>query len=169
MNKKTIGIIGIIVLVIVLIVGATIKPKEKDNPTTSGTDILTNAQIESQNVKEDEQKEFSNINVSDYMNMYNGEEKTLVLVARPTCGYCQIAEPILHNIAYKYDININYLNTDDFSEEDSSIFVNSNEKLKGFGTPMLLVVNNGNINDMVDGLTDTTHYIEFLKKNEIIK
>ena len=34
---------------------------------------------------------------------------------------------------------------------------------------MLLVVNNGNINDIVDGLTDTTHYIEFLKKNEIIK
>lgn len=169
MNKKTIGIIGIVLLVIVLIVGATIKPKEKDNTTTNGADILTNAQIESQNVKEDEQKEFSNINISEYLNMYNGEEKALVLVARPTCGYCQIAEPILHNIAYKYDININYLNTDDFSEEDFSEFENSNEKLKGFGTPMLLVVNNGNINDTVDGLTDTTHYIEFLKKNEIIK
>lgn len=170
MKKKTIGIIGVVALVIILLIGATIKPKEKDNSLSNSGDILTNAQIESQNVKENEQKEFTEISVSDYMNIYNGGEKALVLVARPTCGYCQIAEPILHNIAYKYDININYLNTDNFSEEDSSTFVNSNTQFaEGFGTPMLLVVSNSNINDIVDGLTDTAHYVEFLKKNGIIE
>ena len=149
MNKKTIGIIGIVLLVIVLIVGATIKPKEKDNTTTNGADILTNAQIESQNVKEDEQKE------TDVVALFEQEQEERAIIS-----YKELLE--------KKDELIQ-MTTDDFSEEDFSVFENSNEKLKGFGTPMLLVVNNGNINDTVDGLTDTTHYIEFLKKNEIIK
>lgn len=166
MNKKVFGIIGVILIIVLLIASCSLSPKEESDTT----DTLTIATKEAASIKEEEKKEFTNINIDEYINAYNGEEKTLVLVARPTCHYCQIVEPILHNIAYKYSININYLDTDDFQEDDFQKFIESNEYFsEGFGTPMLLVVSNGTINDMVDGVTDTKHYIEFLKEYKFIK
>lgn len=168
MNKKLLGIIGIILLVILLIVSCSINTNDKASINDTGA-VLENATIEAAEVKENEKKEFTEVSVDEYLNIYNGEQRTLVLVARPTCHYCQIAEPILHNIAYKYDININYLNTDNFQGEDKQKFIGSNELFSnGFGTPMLLIISNGKINDMIDGVTDTKHYVEFLKENKFI-
>jgi thiol-disulfide isomerase/thioredoxin len=169
MNKKTFGIIGVVVLIILLIICCSIKPNTKET-TDSTEDIIEKVTRESQEVKEKEKKEFTEINVEEYLNKYNDEEKSLVLVARPTCHYCQIAEPIIHNIAYKYDLTINYLNTDNFKDDDSQRFIQSDEFFSnGFGTPMLLIVSNGKIDDMVDGVTDTKHYEEFLKNNSFIE
>lgn len=170
MNKKVFGIIGVILIVLLLLISSSVT---KDKETSSSDDIQTiisNAQEESENVKENEQKEFIDISIDDYLNKYNGEESSLVLIGRPTCHYCQIAEPILHNIAYKYNIDINYLNTDNFQDGDGQKLVESDSFFtNGFGTPLLLVVSNGSINDKQDGLTDTNHYIKFLKKNGYIK
>lgn len=168
MNKKIFGIIGIVTLIVLFIISCSINlnGNKKDN----SEDILENAINESVIVKETEQKEFTEINVDEYINKYNKEERSIVLIARPGCQYCQIAEPILHNIAYKYDLNINYLNTDNFQGEDSKKFIESNNSFSnGFGTPMLLIVSNSRIDDMIDGVTDTRHYIEFLKENRFIK
>ena len=168
MNKKTLGIIGIIGIIVLIIISCSINPGDKT--TNDSNNTLENATIEAANIKENEQKEFTEINVDEYLNKYNGNEKTLVLIARPTCHYCQIAEPIIHNLAYKYDLTINYLNTDNFYDDDKQKFMESDEFFEnGFGTPMLLIVSEGKINDMVDGVTDTSNYIEFLKRNKFIK
>lgn len=168
MNKKTLGIIGIIGIIVLIIISCSINPGDKT--TNDSNNTLENATIEAANIKENEQKEFTEINVDEYLNKYNGNEKTLVLIARPTCHYCQIAEPIIHNLAYKYDLTINYLNTDTFYDDDKQKFMESDEFFEnGFGTPMLLIVSEGKINDMVDGVTDTSNYIEFLKRNKFIK
>lgn len=169
MNKKTFGIIGIVLVVILLLVSCSIKSDKEEKSSDDIQTIINNAQKESRNVKEEEQKEFTEINVDEYLNKYNGEEKSIVLIGRPTCHYCQIAEPIIHNIAYKYDLNIFYLNTDNFQDGDSEKLVNSDSFFSsGFGTPLLLVLSNGSINSKVDGLTDTNHYVEFFKSNGFI-
>lgn len=170
MNKKWLGITGVVVLVIgLIIISSFITPNKGESSTENIKEIIYNAQEESEKVKEEEQKEFIEINIDEYLNKYNGEEKTLVLIGRPTCHYCQIAEPILHNIAYNYDITINYLNTDNFQNDDGRKLVESDQFFsEGFGTPLLLVVSNGNINDKINGLTDTKHYKEFLKENGYI-
>ena len=169
MNKKVFGIIGVILIVLLLLISSSVT---KDKETSLSDDIQTiisNAQKESENVKEDEKKDFIEINIDDYLNKYNGEESSLVLIGRPTCHYCQIAEPILHNVAYKYNIDINYLNTDNFQDGDSQKLVESDQFFtNGFGTPLLLVVGNGSIKDKQDGLTDTNHYVNFLKENGFI-
>ncbi|MBQ9018716.1 MAG: thioredoxin family protein [Bacilli bacterium] len=170
MNKKIFGIIGIALIFILLIISASVKNDTKESLSNNPQEIIQNAQEESQNVKDSEKKDFISINIDDYLNKYISEEKSLVLIARPTCHYCQIAEPILHNIAYKYDLDINYLNTDEFENGDSQKLIESDSFFEnGFGTPLLLVVGNNKINDKVDGLTDTKHYITFLKNNEFIK
>ena len=170
MNKKTIGIIGLVVLIaVVLIISISINPEKKiysDDPEI----IIANATEEVSEIKSNEKKEFIEINVDEYIEMYNGEEKRIVLVGRPTCQYCQIAAPILQNIAYKYNIDIYYLNTDNFKDGDDQKFIESDEAWKdGFSTPTLMVVNNGKIHDLVNSLKDTMHYIEFMKNNGYIK
>lgn len=164
--------IGLIALGVILLVVSSFINTDKKITTSDSEDantILANATKESKAVKETETKEFTNIDVNTYLEYYNGSEYKLVILARPTCQYCQIAEPILHNIAYEYNLEMYYLNTDDFSGEDQNNFIASNEEFSaGYGTPMLLVVGNGTIKNQVDGLTDRTHYIAFLQVNEFI-
>lgn len=169
-NKGILITISIIIVLLLLIISFNIEEKNSSkNNTSSEGNVLENAQKESTQVSESEKKEFKQINVDDYLNYYSNEDNVLILIARPTCSYCQIAEPILQQIAYENNIDINYLNTDNFSEDDYNKFIESNEMFtEGFGTPILLVVSNSQIVDNVDGLTDKTHYEEFLKKYKFI-
>lgn len=172
-NNKILIILGIVLALILIIicsiVGTDSNNTKTDKATEDGQTIVTNAQKESEAVKDDEKKEFTQINVDKYLEYYAGEENKIVLVARPTCHYCQIAEPILQNISFKYNIEINYLNTDEFSDDDQTKFINSDDTFKdGFGTPFLLIVSNDKIVSSVNGLTDEAHYISFFKTNGFI-
>lgn len=173
-NKEILIVIGVILVALILVFalgsGDKSKPKTSTDDTQEVNSILANAEKESSSVKENETKDFSSISVSDLVDLYGGEESKIVLIARPTCHYCQIAEPILHNIAYKYDLDINYLNTDEFTEEDEKTFEGIDELFsQGIGTPLLLIVGDGKIINTVDGLTDTSHYVSFFKDNGFIK
>lgn len=172
-NNKILVILGIVLAVILIIicsmVGTDSNNTKTDKVVEDGQTIVTNAQKESEAVKDDEKKEFTQINVDKYLEYYAGEENKIILVARPTCHYCQIAEPILQNISFKYNIEINYLNTDEFSDDDQTKFINSDDTFKdGFGTPFLLIVSNNKIVSSVNGLTDEDHYISFFKTNGFI-
>ena len=166
------GLIGILALLLIAVIvsaliGTKSDTKEVSNDSNS---ILDNAQAESAAVKDNEKGEFTQIDMNQYMEMYNGSEKKIVLIARPTCGYCQIAEPIIQNLIYKYNLPINYLNTDNFGENDEQTLISSNEFFEsGLGTPTLLVISGGEIHDSVDGLTDAEHYEEFFKTNGYIE
>lgn len=172
-NNKILVILGIVLAAILIIicsmVGTDSNNTKTDKVMEDGQTIVTNAQKESEAVKDEEKKEFTQINVDKYLEYYAGEENKIILVARPTCHYCQIAEPILQNISFKYNIEINYLNTDEFSDDDQTKFVNSDDTFKdGFGTPFLLIVSNNKIVSSVNGLTDEDHYISFFKTNGFI-
>ena len=172
-NNKAIIIITVILLVI--LVGAVIllgrdgsSAKLSDDPE----EVMNNLQMESAAVADDEKGEFgAQINLEQYLELYNKEgEYSAVLVARPTCGYCELVTPVIQKIIKDYSIYISYLNTDDFSEDDMGNFIRSDALFEeGFGTPMLLVVGNEEILDSIDGATDTAHYIDFLKKYKFIK
>ena len=178
MNQKGkyLGIILVIIIIVLLLVATTVgsnnnsKNQTPEEASENVDKILSNAQQESQKVTDEEKKEFPQINMDTYLEYYSGEEMKIVLLARPTCTYCQIAEPIIQKIAKDYNLNIDYLNTDEFSEDDQQRLMNSDEFFKeGYGTPVLLIVGQNKIIDKVDGLTDTAHYIDFFKKYEFIK
>lgn len=148
---------------------------ESDNSNSSTTssssasDMTSRAQEESANVPDDEQKDFNDIDIDEYLDLYDGSEDSIVLFSRPTCGFCQIAEPILHHIAYQYKLTINHVNTDEMSSSDETKLVESDDYFSdGFGTPLLVVVSNGEIVDMVSGLVDTENYVKFFTKHGFI-
>ena len=109
------GLIGILtLLVVVIVISCFVKVKPQTGELSNDGDVIfENAQKESSAVADAEKGDFVQIDINQYMEMYNGTEKQLVLIARPTCTYCQIAEPIIQNIIYKYNVTVNYLNTDD--------------------------------------------------------
>ena len=170
-NKEVFIIIGFIIVLLILafVFGKNDNSKSTKQQVEEANSILERAQKESEAVKEEEKKELKEITVDEYLDIYSGEENKIVLVARPTCHYCQIAEPIIQKLAKEYDLEINYLNTDNFQDDDEDKFVSSNEKFSnGFGTPILLSVGNSTIVDSVDGLTDTQRFKEFFEKNGYI-
>lgn len=156
------------VLFVVLIIACCVGGEKNNSSTSTNLSedsevIMNNLQTESESVKESEMGDFKDeINVDKYLELIDGNSKSFILVARPTCSYCQLVEPIIKKLIKDKDLTVYYLNTDDFSDDDTANFISSNEEWsEGFGTPMLLVVGNGKILDMVDQATDTAHYNEF--------
>ena len=171
--KKLLPVIGIGVAGILIVICCFVGEKESNKETFKLTDdvnqILTNAQKESSQINDEDEKDFESIDIDKYLEYYNGSEEKIIFIGRPTCSYCQVAEPIVKKINKDYDLTIYYLNTDDFVGDDEATFVTSDEFLKdGYGTPMLFIVSNGSIVDKVDGLSDTAHYLDFFKKNNFI-
>ncbi len=174
----TVGIILFCLLCFLVSVSASDnndKYSESSSTTSSSSDTSTGnsvteiAQEEANNISDDEKKDFNDIDVDEYLDMYDGDEDSIVLLSRPTCGYCQIAEPILHHIAYEYDLTINHINTDEMDGDDQNNLIDSDEFFSdGFGTPLLLIVSNGEIKDMVNGLVTTDSYVEFFTNNGFI-
>ena len=147
------------------------KREETETTSTDVNSVVANAQKESAEIKDSEMDELDEIDVDEYLEMYSdSDELELVYVARPTCSYCQIAEPIVRKLDKDYDLDINYLNTDEFKGNDQNDFIKSDDLFaEGFGTPMLLLVGKDSIVDYVDGLSDTAGYKDFFKKNDLIK
>lgn len=175
MKENKIWIIGGIILVIILlVVSCNIASDNEDdgenkNFSAEVQQIIENAEKESAAVKEEEKGEFTYISVAEYLELYAADTKSLVLLARPTCGYCEVAEPIIRKLIKVYGLDIKYLNTDEFTAETQAQFVASDELFhEGFGTPLLLLVGNNEISDIVDGLTDNAHYMQFLQDNGFI-
>ena len=161
-----IGILAVGLLIATMFIGEKeVESIYSDDPNV----IIENAERESASITDDEMKALINISMDEYLTLYAGSENSIVFVARPTCPYCEITEPIIRKIAKDYNIKINYLNTDEFSEDDRANFVRHNEMFsEGYGTPVILVVSNNQIVTYFEGLTDTAHFIEFFKANNII-
>ncbi len=167
-KKITVGII-ISLVVIVFLASFLGSPKTNVTETTGDYDILTQAKTDASVVDEDARAEFKEISLDEYFELYNSSEESLVFIGSSSCGYSAIAEPIVSGIAYEEKLDIYYLNVYEFSQEEGKRFISSNQKLEDFGTPMLLLVGNESIKDLVDQLTDKRHYLEFLKNNNLIK
>lgn len=166
-----VAIIALVFLVCVVSFAVSNSNSEKYSKSTSSNDlgseedILQVATKEAGEVKDEERVAPNEISADDYLNLYNGSDNKLVLFASPTCSYCKIATPILENLIYQYKVEINYLNTNDLSEEDRKKIIESDDYFSsGFGTPLILVVKEGKIVDQIDGLVTRDSYMSFFKE-----
>ncbi len=172
---KGIGItVGIILLLVICFFASTTnteKYSEADSSSNLSDEELYEVAVKNASEVSDEERVSPHeISVDEYVDLYKSDKKSLVLFSRPTCQYCQIATPILENIIYKYKVEINYINTDELSDDDNASLVSSDEYFsEGYGTPLLLVVGNGEIIDKIEGLTTKDNYISFFKEYEFME
>lgn len=145
------------------------KSTELDSKAQEAGELALDAQTEAAAISDDEKKEFNQISVEEYLNLKEGKKASIIYIARPTCTYCTYSTPILQNIAYQYDLTINYINTDEVSDAESIDIINSDDYFSdGVSTPTVLIVKNDKIIDVYEGLTTKAEYVSFFKENGMI-
>ena len=136
---KIVGIVFVCLLVLFLTIGVS-----KIDKKSSSSD---NKKTEDTESSDDELSAagFNKVSLDEYLSLIKKDEKSIVLIARPTCAYCQKFTPILKQAMEDMKLTINYIDTDTLSEDDWSKFTDSLDYLKNneWGTPTVLIVQNG--------------------------
>lgn len=111
------------------------------------------------------------ISYDEYEELLESEDAEVLVIGQTTCSYCIKAKPILNQIVVDEDVEINYLNITDLSEEDINEFSTSLEYLEtnDWGTPLTLIVSEGEIIDAANGLLDYEGYVKLFKENGILE
>lgn len=172
-NIEKIKSATIVVLVLIIVFGASYFASElqecdgSKSTTASSTDSTTSST--NSDISEEEQGDLKEIDIDEYLDLKEGSEASIIYIARPTCHYCQEMEPIVRNIVYEYDVEVNYLNTDELDDEGQAKLIESDDYFsEGYGTPLLLVVQDDEIVDILEGLSEKDATVEFLRDNGFI-
>lgn len=127
--------------------------------------------IENGFVDEDEDTILDYINYDDYEKLLKSKDKEIVVISQTSCTYCIKSKPILSKISSEYDLDINVLEVNTIDEEDSEKFSKSLSYFEeeNWGTPLMLIIKNGNVIADANGLLDYDGYISLFKDNGLIK
>lgn len=153
--KKVLKITGIILLVILIIgVAVGITYMKGDESTLNETVTLETAG-------------FNELSLDEYLTLIEKDEKSIILVARPTCSFCEKFSPILKQAKDDMNLTINYIDTDKFSSEDWTTFQSSLAYLNSeeWGTPLVLIVQNKEVIAENNGYVELDEIKSFFKIN----
>lgn len=169
-NKKQTAILFAIVGLVITI--ALLIPYTTDNDESGKSDVVDVGVLscDNDNPNSEHDTTLSKISCEDYNNIINGNEKQLVLYARPTCGYCNKFVPVLEEIVSEYNVKLNYFDIDILSEAETQEFYSSSPLMSGseFGTPTLAIIKNGKIEAYSIGYKEKDAAVEWLEGNGII-
>ena len=113
----------------------------------------------------------NHVDYSGYKKVVKSEDAKILVLGQTTCGHCARVKPILSKISKDKNITINYLDLTKLSQEER-------EKLSKYlpfldeiewGTPLTLIVKNGEVLDSVNGALDYDGYVKLFKNNDLIK
>ena len=149
----------LIALVVVLLIVAAIVTGNKD----SKVDIELPVALEGD-------AGFNEITYSNYLEKIDSNEPFLVVIVKDGCGYCEMYEPILKEVADEYNLPINYINLTNLSEEEYNDLAQSNAYLKKnqWGTPTTLFMLGDSVIDSIGGYVDKDKFVDFVKENFVV-
>lgn len=115
------------------------------------------------------------LNFDTYKETIQSTTPEVIVVGQTSCGYCMMIKPTLLTVAEKYNIKINYLNMTELSnlENSEAILEEFNNSLsylneEEWGTPLTLVVKEGQVLGHFNGYSAEEAYAQFLKEQGII-
>ena len=149
----------LIALVVVLLIVAAIVTGNKD----SKVDIELPVALEGD-------AGFNEITYSNHLEKIDSNEPFLVVIVKDGCGYCEMYEPILKEVADEYNLPINYINLTNLSEEEYNNLAQSNAYLKKnqWGTPTTLFMLGDSVIDSIGGYVDKDKFVDFVKENFVV-
>ena len=149
----------LIALVVVLLIVAAIVTGNKD----SKVDIELPVALEGD-------AGFNEITYSNYLEKIDSNEPFLVVIVKDGCGYCEMYEPILKEVADEYNLPINYINLTNLSEEEYNNLALSNAYLtkNQWGTPTTLFMLGDSVIDSIGGYVDKDKFVDFVKENFVV-
>ena len=143
---------------------------QKDNEVNSSSEKEEDSQKSLDAISKDKQKSLKEITVTNYLNLLNSNTKSIIYISRPDCKYCKIQDPIIKNIYYENPkIPLYYINTNNMSSSDWDDLENSDEFFNSkWGTPTIIVIENGRIIDSFIGIYSKDNIIDLLESNDIL-
>ena len=152
---KVLKIIGIILLIIIVIGGAIGVSYMKDDSASSEETVTL------------ETAGFNEVTLDEYLSLIKEDEQNIILVARPTCTYCELFTPTLKQAMDDMKLTINYIDTDKFTNEDWTTFNSSLDYLntEEWGTPLVLIVKSGQTVAVNSGYVDLGTIKSFFEAN----
>lgn len=153
--KKVLKIFGIVLAVLIVIGAAGGISYVKENDTSKNATVTL------------ETAGFNELTLDEYLEVIKKNEKSIILVARPTCGFCEKFSPILKEAMDDMNLTINYIDTDKFSADDWAKFSSSLAYLNSeeWGTPLVLIVQNGEVIAENNGYVDLATIKSFFTSN----
>lgn len=112
-----------------------------------------------------------------YFELFNGEEKSVVLLASDTCTYCIKFQPTVKKLSSDYELNVYYVNVNTITEDNyiriHDASASLKEKYNSYGqpvipTPTTVIVQNGAEVAALEGNNDYDTLEKFLKDNGVI-
>ena len=160
--KTILMVVAAIVVIVALFIPYTEKEPEPIKLTSFSCSEISENQENDTNLNK--------ISCQQYQDLTQDDSKNVILIARPTCGYCTKYIPVLEEVVEEYGITINYFDTDALSESEVSGFYSSSTlfQSKQFGTPTLIITKDNQIIEYNIGYMDKDSTIKWLKENEII-
>ena len=121
-------------------------------------------------IGEDQELLLNYIGYDEYDKLLNSDKKNVIVVGQSTCSYCVQAKVTLNDIVEENDITINYLNISYLTEEEGEKFESSLDYFENsWGTPIMIIVQDGKLVDIIEQYVDKDEYVEFLEENGVIK
>lgn len=122
-------------------------------------------------IDEEAKLDLNYIDYETYEKLLSSKDKEVIVVGQTTCGYCVQAKVILNDVARDNEIEINYIDYAKLDEDEREKFSESLEYFQEeeWGTPIIMIVQDGEIVDMIEQLATEDEYVEFLEENEVIE
>lgn len=121
-------------------------------------------------IGEDQELLLNYIGYDEYEKLLNSDKKNVIVVGQSTCSYCVQAKVTLNDIVEENDITINYLNISYLTEEEGEKFESSLDYFENsWGTPIMMIVQDGKLVDIIEQYVEKDEYVEFLEENGVIK
>lgn len=112
---------------------------------------------------------FTEITYSEYEEKMNAKEPFLVIIVRDGCGYCEMYEPIVEEVANEYRLPIYYINMTNLNNDEYTALGTSNSYFKKnqgkWGTPTTLFMYGNSVIDSIPGYVAKDEFVKFVKEN----
>ena len=150
-------VITTISLVLIFFFFNSSKEKEplKETDTEPPKIVLSEDYIEVEEGKE--------IDYDAYKEMINNKESFILFIGSDECSHCADYEITLNRVIKKYNVEVNYLNLLDMSDEQLNEF---KSQISFTGTPTTIFIKNGEEDSHYNRIVGAVDYDEVVKKFE---
>jgi len=116
-----------------------------------------------------ENKEFNNITVDDYLKLKNENKINIIYIGRNSCRYCLQESLILKAIKEKYNLTINYLDISNITTKDYEKIKSSDEFFQSsWSIPLIILVKDNQIIEKLEGIKNIQQILEVFNNHNLL-
>ena len=158
LTSKQKDIILILLVVVLLVVACIVTSTKKE----SKVDIELPVAVEGE-------AGTKTISYTEYEELMNSNKPFLMVIIQDGCGYCEMYEPIVEEVANEYRLPIYYINMTNLNNDEYTALGTSNSYFKKnqgkWGTPTTLFMYGNSVIDSIPGYVDKDEFVKFVKEN----